>query len=163
MPKYTVYYLVYGDTEFVLDKDPRGWDDSSIALSRDENFGLNVTDVVNLKFSGKAKTILSTLYKAKYSYASASVVIKQRNNLWQLVEQYRYRIDFSKYQEDRHYCTVSGIEEGLYNKVQKFADTEYEIDAPTDKKFIAYTGVSVYKKNLLQCLYGKISEKSSTS
>ena len=64
-----------------------------------------------------------------------SVSIDKRNNLWELNSWYQYRLDFKTYKETKNFVEISGIEEGLLSSVQKFADTEYEINLPTKKHF----------------------------
>lgn len=161
MPKSTKYSLVWTGGSLELATDPRGWQEDAVAFSRDENHGINVQNVVALSFSGAAKDKIKEFYDTYGAYAKMSVSIDKRNNLWELNSWYQYRLDFKTYKETKNFVEISGIEEGLLSSVQKFADTEYEINLPTKKTFLNYSGVSIYKKNQIQALYGRIYKKDS--
>lgn len=159
MPKSTKYSLVWTGGSLELATDPRGWQEDAVAFSRDENHGINVQNVVALSFSGAARDKIKEFYDTYGAYAKMSVSIDKRNNLWELNSWYQYRLDFKTYKETKNFVEISGIEEGLLSSVQKFADTEYEVQIPTEKNFLNYTGTTVYKKNQIQALFGNIDEK----
>lgn len=160
MPKAYKYFIVYGDGELELTTDPKGWQEHSIGFTRSEDFGLNVEVVVPLSFSGAGRLKLKQLYEATGVFTKANIRIEKRNPItWVLETFYTYRLDFKTYKDNLRYVEISGIEDGLLSKFQTYKDTEYEIDLPTtEKQFINYTGASVTKKNLIQCLYGSIQE-----
>lgn len=159
MPKSTKYSLVWTGGSLELATDPRGWQEDAVAFSRDENHGINVQNVVALSFSGAARDKIKEFYDTYGAYAKMSVSIDKRNNLWELNSWYQYRLDFKTYKETKNFVEISGIEEGLLSSVQKFADTEYEVQIPIEKNFLNYTGTTVYKKNQIQALFGNIDEK----
>ena len=159
MPKSTKYSLVWTGGSLELATDPRGWQEDAVAFSRDENHGINVQNVVALSFSGAARDKIKEFYDTYGAYAKMSVSIDKRNNLWELNSWYQYRLDFKTYKETKSFVEISGIEEGLLSSVQKFADTEYKVQIPTEKNFLNYTGTTVYKKNQIQALFGSIGEK----
>lgn len=159
MPKPFKYFIVYnnGVDELELTTDPKGWQEHSIGFSRSEDFGNNVEVVVPLSFSGSGRILLKSLYEAAGVFAKASIRIEKRENDWSMVEFYVYRLNFKSYKDNLRFVEIDGIEDGLLSKFQTYKDTQYEIPLPTvNKEFLEYTGASVTKKNLIQCLYGSI-------
>lgn len=157
MPKPFRYFIAYGNEELELTTDPKGWQEHSIGFSRSEDFGNNVEVVVPLSFSGSGRTLLKSLYEAESVFAKASIRIEKRENDWSMAEFYVYRLNFKSYKDNLRFVEIDGIEDGLLSKFQTYKDTQYEIPLPTaNKEFLEYTGASVTKKNLIQCLYGSI-------
>ena len=159
MPKPFKYFIVYnnGVDELELTTDPKGWQEHSIGFSRSEDFGNNVEVIVPLSFSGSGRILLKSLYEAESVFAKASIRIEKRENDWSMAEFYVYRLNFKSYKDNLRFVEIDGVEDGLLSKFQTYKDTQYEIPLPTtNKEFLEYTGASVTKKNLIQCLYGSI-------
>lgn len=156
MPKLYTYYLVIGATTTELTTDPMGWQEHSIALSRSEDFGLNIEHVVPLSFSKEGRTLIKAEYDSSGLFANVNILIKKRNNDWTISNFYEYRLDFNTYNDTLKFIEITGIETGLLSSVMDYRDTEYDIALPTSgKTLMTYTGVTINKKNLIQCSYGE--------
>ena len=97
MPQKRYDYYINGTK---LTKDPKGWDEHSIGITRSEDFGLNVEVVVPLSFSGNGRDILKSIYESDSIFSNATLTIYKRGNDWQMEEFYTYRLDFSTYKDN---------------------------------------------------------------
>ena len=161
-PKRFKYYILQNGIETELSTDPKGWDNHDIGFSRNDNFGLNIENVVPLSFSGNARLQLLSLYETSNSFTIAYIIIKERSNEWIYNEIYRYRIDFTTKKDNGDYIEVSGLEDSLLDKLNKYRDSEYEIDLPTTKTFLDYTGMKQNRLNIVQCNAGSIQDYQKT-
>lgn len=156
------YFILKDSIETELTTDPKGWDNHDIGFSRNDNFGLNIENVVPLSFSGNARLQLLDLYENSNSFTLAFIIIKERSNEWTYSEVYRYRIDFTTYKDNGSFIEVSGLEDSLLDKLDKYRDSEYEIDLPTTKTFLDYTGMKQDRLNIIQCNAGSIKDYQKT-
>ena len=156
------YFIQKGEeTPIELAIDPKGWDGHEVGFDRTDDFGLNVQNVVPLSFSGVGRTELKGVYEANGIFGKTRTIIKKRMNDWTYAPFYIYKHDYSTYKDNLHYVEMSGLEDGLAKKFDTYKDTEYEIDLPTTgKTFIDYTGASYVDRNQIQCLAGRIKEKT---
>ena len=74
MPQKRYDYYINGTK---LTKDPKGWDEHSIGLTRSEDFGLNVEVVVPLSFSGNGRDILKSIYESDSIFQYSSYHIQK--------------------------------------------------------------------------------------
>jgi hypothetical protein len=150
------------DQTTVLAKDPVGWSEHNISFTRSEDFGLDTEYVVPLSFSGQGYNILKSVFERTGAFSVVRVRIEKRNNNWQYYQIYLYRLDFKSYKDNFSTIEIEGIDDSLLSKISANADKEFEIDLPaTNKTLIEYTGVTLIKKNLIQCGYGKLERKSN--
>ena len=163
-PKPYRYTLLWNDgttdKTTVLAKDPVGWSKHNISFTRSEDFGLDTEYVVPLSFSGRGYNILKSVFERTGAFSVVKVRIEKRNNKWQFNQFYQYRLDFKSYKDNFKTIEMEGIDDSLLSKISANADKEFEIDLPTaNKTLIEYTGLTLVKKNLIQCGYGKLEEK----
>ena len=150
------------DQTTVLAKDPVGWSEHNISFTRSVDFGLDTEYVVPLSFSGQGYNILKSVFERTGAFSVVRVRIEKRNNNWQYYQIYLYRLDFKSYKDNFSTIEIEGIDDSLLSKISANADKEFEIDLPaTNKTLIEYTGVTLIKKNLIQCGYGKLERNSN--
>lgn len=152
------------DRTTVLVKDPMGWSEQNVSFMRSEDFGLDMEYVVPLSFTGDSYTILKSVFERTGAFSIVTLTIEKRNNKWQFNQFYRYRLNFNTYKDNFKTIKIEGIDDGLLSKISANADKEYEITIPaTNKVFLEYQGVTLVKKNLIQCGYGKLDKKDDIS
>lgn len=160
MPKlYTYFLVVDGTTTTELTTDPKGWQEHSIAFSRTDDFGLNIEHTIPLSFSREGREIIKNEFENKGVFADVKCIIKKRNNDWTVSTFYEYKLDFTTYNDNIQFIEITGTETGLLSKLMAYRDTEYDIALPTSgKSFMNYDGITINKKNLIQCGYGATIE-----
>lgn len=163
MPQKRFRYIIeHPDGEFILDKDPKGWESHEIGFDRTDDFGLNVQNTIPLQYVGSARKKLREIYFQKSIFGVSKTRIEKRIDNWTYVPFYTYKHDYSTYKDDGKFVEISGLEDGLAYKYETYKDTEFELSLPIyDKTYLSYTGESVFRNNQIQCGYGKMREKEN--
>jgi len=154
MPKKVSFSVEYNNTETLLVYDPKGWENESVALSRQDSFGLNRVMSNELVFVKDDAELLRFIFSQTGYASKAKLNIRSRTNSWEMPIFGTFDIDFSQYKDK--------VDEGVsiaVDNIDMFAlwntyrGTDYKLEFPTNGsecKFINYNGLKRYVNNLFQ-------------
>lgn len=151
------FEILWNGTTTKLKADPKGWKEQSIGYSRADDFAVNTefTTPISFVLDGRAKLV--EINNTDGIHADAKLTIYRRDKNYQMREFYRYKLDFTTFQDDLDEVQLSGVEDSLYKAFEDYSEVDYEIDMPstgTSKKILYYDGIVVEKENTIQVGFG---------
>lgn len=154
MPNRVKYSIIYNGTETYFKTSPSGWDGEAMALSREDNYGLNRKIENELTFTKDGAKILRNIFLSGGYAAKAKLRIYTRSNLFVMNQFGEFDIDFSNYKYNyKKGVTIQTKNMDLYALWNTYKSTDYQLYYPTsgnDVKYIDYSGVTMWHNNLMQ-------------
>lgn len=122
--------------EFILDKDPMGWDDTETEIGRSETtFGIFLTITNNLEFTGRAIRYLENNYQLRGVQANVSLTKHVKNDYtdeWQLA--FTGFLDFSTRRIENNRFIIDFVEGGLREILASQIREKFELNRMTTIK-----------------------------
>ena len=151
-PKRFRYGLLH-DGQLYRYNDPDGWESLTYILTRSDWHGVGAEQSQQLRFGGRYHDLLTSVYERTGIYSDVILRVDHRNEDWTYSHFADFQLDFSTYEDDFNYVTISVREISYRDKINANMETEYELTFPASSSIdnlLEYKGIRRIANNVLQ-------------
>jgi len=156
------YKIKIKGAEYPTNNDRVEWTDNNVKFARSKARSVVAEYVDNAQFIGTSRDFLLEVF-SQFGYREDILLEVYKYDqggtkapaLWN-----SYYFDYTTLKDTPYKLEIGLVDTSIRNKVEARADDEYEISVSSaDLNALAYTGVSKYANNQIQCGAGKLIEQ----